>query len=158
MNPLHLISYFFWLSWEILVAGWAVAKSTLTGGKDTHPVILHYPMRVTSEFQITALAASITVTPATLSLTIDEDMLLVHAVFGQDHKDLFESIALMEEKLAPHVKGLAHPAPWFVEDPAPAPELLAHRNFDKAFDPDQAFTDASALEGSQGRAAEGREQ
>ncbi|MCQ9342747.1 Na+/H+ antiporter subunit E [Corynebacterium kozikiae] len=121
MVIIHVLRYFVWLTYQVGLAGWAVAKATLTGSKDSHPVILHYPLRVETNFLVTALAASITVTPATLSLGLKDGMLLVHAVFGKDHEGLFQDIAKMEETLAPSVRGKAHPKQWFVEDPAPAP-------------------------------------
>ncbi len=113
---LHSVYYVFWLLGQLAQATWVVVIDTLTGSKKIDPCIVHYPLRVTSDWHITAFAASITITPGTLSLTIiDEDPeqhgrrhLLVHAVHGTDGKQVLHDLAHMEETLAPHVKSIVH--------------------------------------------------
>ncbi|MEK0405090.1 Na+/H+ antiporter subunit E, partial [Lactiplantibacillus plantarum] len=43
---------------------------TFTTGRNIAPVVLYYPLRVTSERDIAALIASITMTPGTLALGV----------------------------------------------------------------------------------------
>lgn len=132
---LHAIKYTFWLIGQVLIAGWVLTKDTLTGSKNLDPCVVRYPLRVTKDWQITVFAASITATPGTMSITLEEDdstessgqrYLLVHAVAGADPRSVLADLAHMEETLAPHVKGL-HPdfaavldqATW--EYPSPKP-------------------------------------
>ena len=126
---LHPIYYVCWLLGQLAIATWVVVVDTVTGSKKIDPCIVHYPLRVKSEWLITAFAASITITPGTLSLTITDDdvkqqhgqrHLLVHAVYGSVPQQVLQDLAHMEQTLAPHVKNIPHDlANAEVQYPAP---------------------------------------
>lgn len=113
MKILHACTYTVWLIGQLILATWTVLFDTLTGNKNIDPCIVHYPLRVTSDWHITVFAASITLTPGTMTCTIiDEDPdqiegprhFVVHAVYGSDPHAVLEDLRVMEEKLAPHVR------------------------------------------------------
>lgn len=114
----HSIWYAFWLVGELSKACWTVVADVLTGSKKVDPCVVYYPLRVTKDWQITAFAASITITPGTMSLELVDDqpsaghapdvprLLAVHAVHGSDPRGVLADLAAMEETMAPHVKGI----------------------------------------------------
>ncbi|MDT9407990.1 monovalent cation/H+ antiporter subunit E [Corynebacterium rouxii] len=106
---MHAPLYVLWLIGQIFVATGVLIKDMLHGYKSMEPCVVYYPLRVTKEWQITALAASITITPGTMSIGLREDgTLLVHAVYGHNPADVLADIATMEEHLAPSVKDIPH--------------------------------------------------
>lgn len=81
--------------YEIVVSAWRVAKLVLRPRIDIHPVIIGYPLSVTSDFQIMLLANMITLTPGTLSVDVsaDRSTLYIHAI---DSRDDAQTIADIE--------------------------------------------------------------
>lgn len=115
---LHYGGYAAWLAKEIMSAG--LTTASLVFRKDAiHPVILHYPLRVTSDWDIFWFSTSITATPGTLSLGLrhparpgEPVTLLVHAVEGSNPEEVFTSLADMEARLNPEVAQQEHAIPW----------------------------------------------
>lgn len=75
MNALHSlwhgVSYSTWLAGQIVKESIVMMVDTLgNSGKNIAPIVLYYPMRVTSEREIAAFIASITMTPGTLALGV----------------------------------------------------------------------------------------
>lgn len=66
----HSIGYGVWLVGQIIKESVAMAVDTLGTGRNIAPVVIYYPLRVTSERDIAAFTASITMTPGTLALGI----------------------------------------------------------------------------------------
>lgn len=113
---MHVLLYIPWLIKEIFHAGATVAVGALRRDGGFHPIVLRYPLRVTSDWHLFWFSTSITATPGTLSLGFRElpdatRVLLVHATDGRNPAEVFASLADMEERLAPHVKGLPRPTP-----------------------------------------------
>lgn len=115
---LNALKFIPWLIGQIFIAGFDVLKAALSKETGFNPVVIRYPLRVTSDFHIAALSTCITVTPATLSLGLREPrtpdgptILLVQAVFGSDPVEVFESIADMEQRLSPAVASIDHGVP-----------------------------------------------
>lgn len=69
-SVIHAAVYSTWLVTQIIKESLIMAKDTFTTGRNIAPVILYYPLRITSEWDIAALIASITMTPGTLALGI----------------------------------------------------------------------------------------
>ena len=69
---LHAGYYSAWLIGQLLLASRDVLVDTLTGNKKLDPSVVAYPLRVTKDWQITAFACSITITPGTISIGLDE--------------------------------------------------------------------------------------
>lgn len=115
---LHLLTFGPWLVGQIFLSGFHVVASALKKETPFHPVVIRYPLRVTKEWQIAALSTCITMTPSTLSLGLREPrtegapmVLLIQAAFGSDPVEVFESIAEMEDRMAPHTRSINHGVP-----------------------------------------------
>ncbi len=78
--PWRIITYWFWLSKEILVSTWAVSKMILAPEPKLHPKVALLPADEMSEMQQVIYANSITLTPGTLTLEVDDSGLEIHAL------------------------------------------------------------------------------
>lgn len=138
---MHVLIYIPWLIKEIFVAGFQVTAAAFRPAAGYDPVVVRYPLRVTSEWQIFWFTTSITATPSTLSLGLREPsrpdkprILLVQAAFGSDPSEVVADLADMEERLAPHVRGIDHGVPGqgpVAELPRPFYEYPADRPTDR---------------------------
>lgn len=117
-TAVNSVIYAFWLIKEIFVAGFSLAMESFKPKNNYHPVVVRYPLRVTSAWEIFWFTSSITATPGTLSLGLREPVreglpriVLVQAVMGDDPASIVADLADMEERLAPHVKGTDYGVP-----------------------------------------------
>lgn len=80
--------------YEIVASAWRVAKLVLRPRIDIQPVIIGYPLSVTSDFQIMLLANMVTLTPGTLSVDVSEDRgtLYIHAIDSRDNAQTIADI------------------------------------------------------------------
>lgn len=115
---MHVVTYILWFIKEIFVSGFQLAACSFKADTGYHPVIVRYPLRVTSSWELFWLTSSITATPGTLSLGLREPpreglprIVIVQAVLGDDPAEVLAGIAEMEERLAPHVKELDYGVP-----------------------------------------------
>ncbi|QGU06258.1 putative monovalent cation/H+ antiporter subunit E [Corynebacterium occultum] len=115
---MHLLTYIPWLIKEIFVAGFTLLVAAFRQDAQIHPVVVHYPLRVSTDWQLFWFSTSITMTPGTLSMGFrepvapgDPRILLVQAVQGADPADVCASLADMEERMAPSVKKIDHGVP-----------------------------------------------
>lgn len=115
---MHAVVYALWLIKEIFAAGFRVAARALRPDIGFTPMVVRYPLRVTSDWEIFWFSTSITATPSTLSLGLREPsepggprILLVQDAFGDDPAEITRGLASMEEHLAPHVRGIDHGVP-----------------------------------------------
>ena len=69
---MNAIVYALWLIKEIFVAGISLALAAFKPDNEYNPVIIRYPLRVTSAWEIFWFTSSITATPGTLSLGLRE--------------------------------------------------------------------------------------
>ncbi|WP_139134819.1 Na+/H+ antiporter subunit E [Magnetovibrio blakemorei] len=84
-HPIHLgpraLVYFPWLIVEIIKANWDVAKIILSPKMDIHPHIFKTKASQKSDVGLTTYANSITLTPGTVTITMDDDGIFeVHAL------------------------------------------------------------------------------
>ncbi len=83
--PIHLTvrgtTYFPWLVKEIIVSNIAVAKAILTG--DVNPQVLQVKASQSDALGRTVYANSITLTPGTVTIAADDDVLTVHALMDE---------------------------------------------------------------------------
>lgn len=105
------MKFFFWLVGQIIVGALAILRSAFSRDTGFKPVIVSYPLRVTSDCDIFWFSTCITITPGTLSLGLRGDHLLVHAVYGADPGEVLAGLADMEERLVPSVKDIDRGAP-----------------------------------------------
>ncbi|MBE7637403.1 hypothetical protein GUA87_11155 [Sneathiella sp. P13V-1] len=83
-HPIHLnpgiVSYWFWLFWEIVKSNIDVAKCVLFPGKYLQPSMFKSKVSQKSDLGKVIYANSITLTPGTVTVDLDDDTVLVHAL------------------------------------------------------------------------------
>ena len=83
--PIHLTlrgtTYFPWLVKEIVVSNIVVAKAILTG--NVNPQVLQVRASQSDALGRTVYANSITLTPGTVSISVDEEIITVHALMDE---------------------------------------------------------------------------
>lgn len=97
-RALGLLAYFSWLVWEILKANWIVIRGCLRANLDIRPALVYVPTRCRSDLGRVIFANSITLTPGTVTVDIEGERLLVHALY--EDKALPESFADMDVRAA----------------------------------------------------------
>lgn len=80
--PLTL-TYFVWLGKEIYKANIAVVKAVMSPDMNISPTLVRVPVNRKTDIGATMFANSITLTPGTVSVEIDEDSILVHALLKE---------------------------------------------------------------------------
>ena len=92
------IDYWFWLFGEIVKANWTVFKACLKVELDIEPGLVTVNTMCKSDLARTTFANSITLTPGTVTLSVDGENLLVHALYASqtDPEDFIE----MDERVA----------------------------------------------------------
>lgn len=83
-HPVHLtgkaLTYWPWLLWEICKSGWDVTKIILDPRLPISPTMIRVPTTQKTDVGRVIYANSITLTPGTISLELDDDGILVHAL------------------------------------------------------------------------------
>ena len=77
--PLTL-NYLVWLGKEIYKANIAVIKAVMGPDMNISPTLVRVPLNRNTDIGATMFANSITLTPGTVSVEIDDDSILVHAL------------------------------------------------------------------------------
>lgn len=77
------LSYYVWLFVEIVKANVQVVRAVLSPNLEVSPTLIRVPARQTSEIGKTVFANSITLTPGTVSMEMEGDMILVHALLSE---------------------------------------------------------------------------
>ncbi|GAA4903280.1 Na+/H+ antiporter subunit E [Ferrimonas pelagia] len=102
--PLHLARKFpgfiCWLLKELVLSNWQVIKLIIKGPKGLAPAVAILKHQQDDDASRVVLANSVTLTPGTLSLDLDETTLTVHAL----HHDDID--ALQQGSMIPRVKEL----------------------------------------------------
>ncbi len=80
----QLMSYWAWLLVEIFKANWVVIKACLRSNLDINPALVKVKTGCESDLARTVFANSITLTPGTVSVEIEGDKILVHALYEQE--------------------------------------------------------------------------
>ena len=93
--PLTL-SYFVWLGKEIYKANIAVLRAVMSPEMNISPTLVNVPVNRKTDIGATMFANSITLTPGTVSIDIDEDSILVHALLSE--MAVADDFKLMGEK------------------------------------------------------------
>jgi multicomponent Na+:H+ antiporter subunit E len=90
--PVHLkpslLRHLLFLMREIFLANIDVAKRILTPGPAISPQLIRVPMKQRSTLGKVIYANSITLTPGTVSLRLEDDTILVHALTREGAADL----------------------------------------------------------------------
>ncbi len=77
------MSYFVWLFREIAKANIAVVKAVLKPDMEISPSLIKVPMHQDTDMGRTMFANSITLTPGTVSVAMEDDHILVHALLAE---------------------------------------------------------------------------
>jgi len=95
-HPIHLSwgAMFFWpwLVWQIVLSNIDVAKRVLFSKYPISPTILLVPARQKTDLGKVVYANSITLTPGTISLELENDEILVHALTAEGAADLKKGV------------------------------------------------------------------
>ncbi len=97
IDPIGLIKYFGWLLVEIAKANWTVTKIILSPDMPLNQRFLHIPYNQKTSVCKTIFASSITLTPGTISVEVEEGQFLVHAVAFSEGD--MEAIADMDRRV-----------------------------------------------------------
>ena len=91
-HPIHLtlnaFSYWPWLFWEIAKAAWDVTKRILDPRLPISPALVHLKAGQHSDVGRVIYANSITLTPGTITMELEGDDLLVHALTREGAESL----------------------------------------------------------------------
>lgn len=77
----HLVAYWAWLLVEIFKANWVVIKACLRSTLDINPALVKVKTGCESDLARTVFANSITLTPGTVSVEVEGNKILVHALY-----------------------------------------------------------------------------
>ena len=72
--------YWAWLAWQIVLANIDVARAVIDPRGHIHQRVLRVPVRQSRNVTRVTYANSITLTPGTVSLRLDKDEIVVHAL------------------------------------------------------------------------------
>ena len=85
-HPVHLGSriliYWPWLLLEIMKSNLDVARRMISATPDISPIMVRVPTDLRSDLGRVVYANSITLTPGTVSVVVDRDSIVVHALTG----------------------------------------------------------------------------
>lgn len=90
--------YLPWILYQIILANIDVARRALDPKMPIDPGFITFDSFLKSDLSKTTLANSITLTPGTVTVDIDDNVFLVHAIAGGPADDLLEGT--MERKVA----------------------------------------------------------
>jgi multicomponent Na+:H+ antiporter subunit E len=83
-HPVHMaprgILYFPWLLWEIVKANIDIAKVILQSNMQIHPQVMDIVAGQKSDAGLVTFANSITLTPGTVTIGVEENTFLIHAL------------------------------------------------------------------------------
>jgi len=91
-QPLYLTftlpGYLLWLFKEVVLANIAVARCVWLGKESTSPCVITVSAHQKTDLGIVIYANSITLTPGTVSIDLEGNQILVHALTGEAADDL----------------------------------------------------------------------
>ena len=101
-TPIHLIAripiYGPWLLWEIMKSSVDVTRRAFAWKPDIAPTLIRLPTRLRSDLSRVIYANSITLTPGTVTVSVEPETLLVHALTREGAAGLKEGD--MERRIA----------------------------------------------------------
>lgn len=105
----YVIKYFAVLVWEIIKANVQVVKMIGTSRYELEPALVTFHTNLKTESARVLLANSITLTPGTITVSLDEDEYMVHCLdkslgIGIDESVFVEMLTKMEEVAAEYIK------------------------------------------------------
>ncbi len=95
-SVLGVLGYLPWLGWEIAKANVVVIRACLRAELDIHPALVKVRTSCESDSAKTLFANSITLTPGTVTVAVERNRLLVHALYEQQAQP--EAFAEMDRR------------------------------------------------------------
>ena len=78
---LRTFRYLPWLMWQIVLSNWEVLRLVLSPSLPISPRIISVPHRFAdSPYALVTYANSITLTPGTVTIAVDDDEIIVHSL------------------------------------------------------------------------------
>ncbi|MGB5953001.1 MAG: Na+/H+ antiporter subunit E [Ornithinimicrobium sp.] len=111
VHPISSLRYAGFIFWEVVTGTMTVAIDAFTPGKNATPMIVEYPLRCSTDVEVTLMASSITITPGTITIGITPALdhapasLFVHSMYSSDREELLEELHVMESKLLTATRG-----------------------------------------------------
>ena len=102
MQLLRLISWFGYLTWQIVLGSWNVMSAAWSPRPFGSPAIVEYRMRAVTDLEIAMFTSAITITPGTLVVGVcagdDEDppSVFVHSLFVSDRSSIATGLSELE--------------------------------------------------------------
>jgi multicomponent Na+:H+ antiporter subunit E len=93
----RFVLYVPWLIYQVVLANFHVAKLVLSPEK-IHPQIIRFKTKLKSDFSMVTLANSITLTPGTITMDIQDGEFIIHALSERVAVDLLSGD--MENRVA----------------------------------------------------------
>ena len=91
-HPIHLalsaLTYWPWLMWQIVLSALNVSRIILNPALPVSPTLTRVKMSQQTDVARVTYANSITLTPGTISVDIEGDDIIVHAITGENARDL----------------------------------------------------------------------
>ncbi|WP_189639262.1 Na+/H+ antiporter subunit E [Paramylibacter ulvae] len=84
LKPFQMLKYLFWLLVEIAKSNWAVTKTILAPAMPINQHMFDVPFTQSTDLGQTIFANSITLTPGTITVDVNEHNFLVHALQYSD--------------------------------------------------------------------------
>lgn len=103
--PLHLLAYLGVFAVALVRANLDVARRVLSPALPIHPGVVQIRTRLRSELGRLLLANSITLTPGTLTVDVEEDRLLVHWISLPAGADVEAATRAIAEPFERHLSG-----------------------------------------------------
>ena len=103
--PLHFLAYLREFLVALVKANLDVARRVLLPGLPIHPGVVQVQTHLRSDLGRLLLANSITLTPGTLTVDVEEDRLLVHWISLPAGMDLEEATREIAGRFERHLKG-----------------------------------------------------
>lgn len=96
-RPLRVLEYLVVVTWDIVIANLQVAALILGPASRLRPAFVRVPLELRSDFAVTVLASTVTLTPGTVSVGIERDgddrrVLVVHALRCLDAGEMVRTI------------------------------------------------------------------
>lgn len=86
----RLLGYWLWLGGQIIKSSLDVTRIVLHPKLPISPTVIDVKSESSEAFDVVNLANSITLTPGTLSMDVDDDMIKVHALTEAGARDLMQ--------------------------------------------------------------------
>lgn len=93
-----------WFAWQVLLSSWQIIADIMTTGSRAVPRVVRMPLESREDWQVTMIAALITLTPGTLTLGVvdqpDGDRaLMVHSMYHPDTESALADLLDMEARM-----------------------------------------------------------